>query len=152
MQRREARRRPASQMYQISANPQTVASPARITPAPVFFGMWIGRNPSSGPVVAALLHVPPGIAVVHDRREGEVVGRRRRGGGPFERPGAPRVAGEVAQLVAPQIADRELDEERQAMPQAMSTAPIAAIRNQICSVRVVENAAVRRVTPIRPRM
>ena len=35
-------------MYQISAKPQTVAQPAISIPEPVFFGMWIGRKPSSG--------------------------------------------------------------------------------------------------------
>ena len=36
------------QMYQIKAKPSTVLRPARTTPAPVFFGMWIGRKPSRG--------------------------------------------------------------------------------------------------------
>ena len=35
-------------MYQMSAMAQTVEKPARMTPEPVFFGMWIGRKPSSG--------------------------------------------------------------------------------------------------------
>ena len=36
------------QMYQIIANASTTLSPDRITPAPVFFGMWIGLKPESG--------------------------------------------------------------------------------------------------------
>ena len=36
------------QMYQISAKPSTVLSPARTMPAPVFLGMWIGLKPSEG--------------------------------------------------------------------------------------------------------
>src|SRR3954451_25108222 len=35
-------------IYQIRANPSTVLNPARTTPAPVFFGMWIGLKPPSG--------------------------------------------------------------------------------------------------------
>src|SRR5215213_4721053 len=38
---------------------------------------------------AALLHVPPGILIVNDRGKGEVVGRRRRGRRPLQRPPVP---------------------------------------------------------------
>ena len=53
-------------MCQISAKPQTALSTASTKPAPVFFGMWIGMKPSSGPRVAAVLHVVPGVVVVND--------------------------------------------------------------------------------------
>ena len=35
-------------MYQTRAKPSTVLSAASTTPAPVFFGMWIGLKPASG--------------------------------------------------------------------------------------------------------
>ena len=35
-------------MCQISANPHAALSIESTKPAPVFFGMWIGRKPSSG--------------------------------------------------------------------------------------------------------
>ncbi len=53
-------------MCQISAKPQTALSTAMTKPAAVFFGMWIGLKPLRRPHVAALLHVVPGIVVVHD--------------------------------------------------------------------------------------
>ncbi len=64
-----------------------------------------------GARVAMLLHVPPGIDLVHAGREGEVVLGRGRGGGPFQRAGIPRVAREVAQLVALEVAHHELHQE-----------------------------------------
>nr|GFD26221.1 hypothetical protein [Tanacetum cinerariifolium] len=61
--------------------------------------------------VAALLHVVPGVQVVDDGREREVIGRRRRRGRPFQRAPAPGIAGEVAELVAVLDADEQLHQE-----------------------------------------
>ena len=72
-----------------------------------------GLKPPTRPDVAALLHVPPGVAVMDDRREREVVDRRRRRGRPLQRAAVPRIAGRVAQRLAPQEAHDQLDEERQ---------------------------------------
>ena len=54
------------QMYQTMPKPRLNARAERITPVPVFFGMWIGRKPSAGPLVAAGFHVVPGVKIVHD--------------------------------------------------------------------------------------
>src|SRR5439155_15475809 len=63
--------------------------------------------------MAALLHVVPGIVVVDQRREGEVVDRRRRGSRPFQRTAVPWITCRIAQRLAPYEADHQLDDERQ---------------------------------------
>ena len=119
-------------------------------PAPVFFGMWIGMKPLDRARVAALLHVVPGVVVMDDRREGEVVDRRRRRGRPFQRAAVPRVARGVAQLPRACMklttswirkrADAERDQDR---------AEGGDLTNQICSDGSSKWLR-RRVTPIRP--
>ena len=125
-------------------------SAGRMTPAPVLRGMWIGWKPLERTLVAALLHVPPGVAVVDDGREGEVVGRRRRGGRPFQRAAVPRIAGRVAQLLALADADvRSGSAKARDAEQRSGSAPNAAMTNQICSDGSSKWRR-RRVTPIRP--
>ncbi|KAG1453743.1 hypothetical protein G6F57_015660 [Rhizopus arrhizus] len=48
------------------------------------------------PLVAVLLHLPPGIQVMHARREGEVVVGRGRRRGPFQRAAVPGISRVVA--------------------------------------------------------
>src|SRR3546814_11739042 len=51
-------------------------------------------------LIAVLLHVRPGVAVVHDGSEGEIIVRRGRTGRPFQGAAVPGIAGRIAKLVA----------------------------------------------------
>ena len=63
-------------------------------------------------LVAVLLHVRPGIDFIHHRCESEVVLGRRRRSGPFQSAAFPWIASLVTQLIALEVADHELDQER----------------------------------------
>ena len=56
----------------------------------------------------ALLHAPVGVLAFDVRQNGEIEGRRRRGGRPFQRAPIPRIAGLVAKLLPLANADGEL--------------------------------------------
>src|SRR3569833_3136178 len=139
-----------SHMCQINANPTSALSAARMKPAPVFLGIWMGMNPFSGRTYPFFfmssqvsLSYTTGVNAKLYAGGGEDVDHSR------VRPshGSPVVSRSASRL-------RKLTSNwmrNDPMPKAMRKAPKAAISNQMRSDGS-SKWLKRRVTPIKPRM
>jgi hypothetical protein len=112
-------------MCQINANPVTTAKKAVTKPLGLRGGTAIGSYCRRRRAEAVLFHFPKRIHGVHARQHGEVVMRRRRGGGPLQGAPVPGITGDIAARSRERMLTTSCAMVAM-MPQRMTTAPTSA--------------------------